>query len=108
MKRLPFPRYLNRPRLLITFELDQIIFTIIVNAIILAFSIIFSIPFYVTAILIGVITYIANKIYVRLVKEEAPGFLEHFFYEKGILDVKQDKKNKEIAIPYGFEKHFID
>ena len=106
-KKLPFPKYLNRPKLWLRWEQDELMFGAIVVGVATAVLFVIAVPLYVLVVMDVLLVYVAGKIYKKLVKEAPPGFLSHFFYGTGIADPNKGE-NTRVRIPYGFEKRFID
>lgn len=90
-------------------EQDELFFSVIVSVISIFIMFISSIPaFLMVFFLIGIV-YVTNFFYRRLVKESAPGYLMHFFYNLGLYDPngKADSDGeKDTFLPYGFEREF--
>ena len=106
-KKARFPKYLNRNRLLYKWEYDQWIV-----AVVTFFAMFYIIGFFLSidmfiAFAVGIFTtYKVLKIYNRVIKEAAPGFLFHFLYDIGLFKPKEC--DKCVKPPYGYERKFKD
>jgi len=108
-KRLPFPRYLNRPRLINIFETDELKFAGIITLIVFLILFFSAVPPFIILIVISIVFYISLKIYKKAFKNTR-SVLDHFFYNLGLMDLERKKRKykENIDIPYGFIKRFID
>ncbi len=112
-----FPRFIDRPRLIGIFEIDEFIlsFGIIAGMITmsLAFPQVGSLAVMLSSIAAGIISGAAYKKFKR---NRPNGFTAHYLYKigayhpldnkKAYFDYPYLKKNK--AIPYGFTKELIN
>ena len=115
-KRVRFLQYISRPRLVLIFEIDNIVVVFAIFAIsyyaftTMGMMIIFTFLFSFGFALYGV------KQYSKIKENTAKGFLYHFFYVNDIYSIKEDHKKypevlkKDVAkiIPDGNAKEFID
>jgi len=112
-----FPRFIDRPRLIGIFEIDEFMlgFGIIAGIITasLAFPTVGSLPVMLTAIGSGGGTGYAYKKF----KQNRPnGYTPHFFYRKGIYHPQDNKAailkypylNKNRTVPFGFTKELYN
>lgn len=115
MRKVRFPQFLNRSRLLFIFEIDLLI---IVFGSALVMLWVFS-KFLKMFIAIPVSFYIAYKImlwYKKAKYELSPGFIRHFLYSKGIYKPKKDfekypelkKRDSKNFFPSGYVREFRD
>jgi hypothetical protein len=110
-KKVPFPRYLNRPRLWIGKEEDEWLVILITSVVVIGLLFMLAVPLFVLVFLWLLSIYISNHLYIKIVKETAPGFLQHYFYHLGLHDPNRsskDKDNQDFRFPYGFERNFRD
>jgi len=111
-KNIEFPRYINNYRLYFIFELDELFVLLGVLILCMVLFVLFPIPIYVLLVVMPLSTYYAFAFYKKLVKDAPPGYLLHYFYDLGFVSRKKNNstknKHKDIDIPYGFEKEFID
>lgn len=105
-KRLPFPKYLNRPRLFIIFETDELKFAVAVSIVVFLLTFFTNMPPYIILIFFVGSFYISIRIYKKTFKN-VKNVMDHFFYNLGLYNPKK-RKNEKIEIPYGFIKRFID
>ena len=115
-KRVRFLQYMSRPRLVLIFEIDNIVVVFAIFALsyyiftTMGLMIIFTFLFSFGLALLGV------KQYSKIKENTAKGFLYHFFYVNDIYSIKEDPKKypevskKDVAqiIPDGNAKEFID
>lgn len=107
MNRLPFPKFLNRPRLVLMFESDHVIFIVGSMVLIALICIVLSIQIF-TLTLIEIISFLLlSFIWKHVVRDNNRGYLYHFAYNLGIKKPNPIKGEDDI-IPYGFESYFID
>lgn len=115
MKKIKFPQFIDRSRLLFIFEMDMMlvmfggsIFFIWIFSKILLMVVAVPLSFYLGFKLM--------KLYEVAKYEKAPGFIRHFFYKKGILKPKIDfekypelkKRDNPNFYPPGYITHFSD
>ena len=107
-KRLPFPRYLNRPRLWLLFEEDELIFALLLMGIyiFITFIVLNASPF-VIVLGAALVFYYSIQIFRKIQKSSTRNTLNFYLYELGIYKPKKKKKN-DIDVPEGFIKRFID
>ena len=112
-----FPRFIDRPRLIGIFEIDEFILGFAIIAGIIALSLAFpkigSLAVMLTAIGTGLGSGYAYK---KFKTSKPNGYTAHYFYKKGIYH-PQDKKTEEIKnpylkkyriVPYGFTKELYN
>jgi len=112
-----FPRFIDRPRLIGIFEIDEFMLGFGIIAFIIALSLAFpkigSLAVMLTAISSGIG---AGYAYKKFKKNRPNGYTAHFFYKKGIYH-PQDNKVQEIkhpylknnrTVPYGFTKELYN
>ncbi|WP_456470005.1 hypothetical protein [Caminibacter sp.] len=107
-KRVPFPRYLNRPKLWLLFETDELKFVAIIDGITAFTLFMISVPPYIFVFFLTVSSYFSLKLYREIRKKlSSSNAIDFFFYELGISQPKKLHK-KDVEIPYGFIKKLID
>jgi len=106
-KRVPFPRYLNRPRLWLIFEEDELKFIFIIDAIATLLLFLLGVPPFLYLVVLAFSSYISLKVYRELRKKISHNAIDFFFYELGLYQPKK-KHSKDVEIPYGFIKKLID
>ena len=112
-----FPRFIDRPRLIGIFEIDEFILGFAIIAGIIALSLAFpkvgSLGVMITAIGSGLG---AGYAYKKFKKSKPNGYTAHFLYKKGIYH-PQDNKTAELkhpylkknrVVPYGFTKELYN
>ena len=99
-----FPRFIDKPRLIGIFEIDEFMLGFGVIALIIASSLVFpklgSLVVMITAISSGLT---AGYFYKKFKKNRPDGYTAHMLYRKGIYH-PQDNKVYEIKFPY-LKKH---
>ena len=106
--RLPFPKYLNRKRLIIYFELDEVIVSSIAGASVFLISFMLAIPPWVSIAFVALTMWLTIKMYKKFKRTTAKGYIDHLFYTAGYKEIKNSYPNKKcnFSIPYGFIKRF--
>ena len=100
---MAFSRYVTRPRLLFKYDMDVIIYTIIIAFVPIIIGV-FTTKL-ISGMIIGFIFgYLFLKNYPKIVRNRIAGWLEHLFYDIGLLD--PNKKNDTKKIPPGFINEF--
>ncbi len=112
-----FPRFIDRPRLIGIFEIDEFLLGFGIIATIISLSLAFpkigSLGVMITAIGSGLG---AGYSYKKFKKSKPNGFTAHFLYKKGIYH-PQDNKAAELrhsylkknrVVPYGFTKELYN
>ncbi|CAA6804704.1 MAG: Unknown protein [uncultured Campylobacterales bacterium] len=107
MNRLPFPKFLNRPRLVLMFEADQVMFILGSMIMIFLICIILSMEIFTISLVEIVSFFFLAFVWKNVIKENNKGYLYHFAYNLGIKKPNAVKGEDDI-IPYGFESYFID
>lgn len=111
-RKLPFPRYFNRPSIWLIWDKDILLFDMIVAAVTVFLLFVLSVPPYLIVIILLVAVRVGHVSYTRLVKDASPGYLGHLFYSLGIKDPNRKSKYKQRTgrnlMPWGFEKEFRD
>jgi hypothetical protein len=111
-KKIPFPKYLNRPRLILIFEEDEVLIAILTAGIVGAFCVLIEVSSFYMVLWMIVSVIITNKLHKKVVKDTPNGFIYHFLYHIGLQKPGRGKskfsKENESIVPYGFERHFID
>lgn len=111
-KRIPFPKYLNRPRLFLIFEQDEILIALLTFAFVSTICILLNVDSFIMIIVNIFSVFISNKIYKKMVKDTANGYIYHLLYHMGFekpgKSISKFKDANDTIIPYGFERHFID
>lgn len=111
-----FPRYIDKPRLIGIFEMDEFILAFIIMVAILALSLIFPKVGSLTVMLVAVASGLLSAVlYSRFKRNMPTGYAIQKMYRAGIFS-PQDAKAAEIkypyikklgrVIPYGFTKIF--
>jgi hypothetical protein len=112
-----FPRFIDRPRLIGVFEIDEFFLAFTVIALTIASSLVFpkigSLPIMLTAIFLGGGS---GYLYKKFKKHQSNGYTMHLMYKIGLyypLDSKViTKKNRYLkenrVIPFGFTKEFYN
>ena len=110
LRRLPFPRYLNRPKLWMLYEQDELKVVFIVEAITIFVLFVLSVPPFLMVIVIAAVGWVTIKIYRKSAKSVSPGYIDHFFYSIGMSHPEESalKKKKRPFLPYGFIRRFRD
>ena len=111
-----FPRYIDKPRLIGIFEIDEFFLAFGLMSAILAISLVFpnieSLYVMITAIITGVGSAV---LYKKFKRGRPDGFTMQTFYRRGIFSPNDDKKGKLFhsylskigrVIPYGFTRVF--
>ena len=108
MKRLPFPRYLNRSKLWIYFEEDEILVAFGVMIVGIALTFIFTVPPYIAVAIVAFMVWIAGKMYKKFKRNSVKGYLNHLFYTAGYRNIKdsEEKGHCRFRVPYGFATKF--
>ena len=111
-KKLAFPKYLNRPRIWLYWEQDEIKFAFQVSIVVVGVMFALTLPLVVIVLVWLTTVYYTNQMYRRAIKEQADGFLEHSIYNLGYTNPNKNSKYKKATgknlIPFGFETEFID
>jgi hypothetical protein len=105
--RVPFPKYLNRPKLFIVFEMDELKFVGIIDAIVVFSLFMISVPPYIFLLFVIASSYISLKVYREIRKKMSSNAIDFFFYELGIWQPKK-KHKKDVDLPYGFHRKLLD
>lgn len=115
MKRIKFLKYIDSYRLIYRYEWDIIAVPAVSTLLYFVSLTLLQSPLWISPFFSVLLGYKTLKLYQRLIKDAAPGYLYHFFYTAGIINpTKIRKKNgKKIrenieAIPFGFEDEFRD
>jgi len=106
-RRVPFPRYLNRPKLWLIFETDELKFVGIIDLIVTLILFAISVPAYVFLFFLVVSSYLSLKIYREIRKKVSHNAMDFFFYELGASHPKK-KHSRDVELPYGFIKKLRD
>ena len=106
-RRVPFPKYLNRPRLFLIFETDELKFVGIIDAIVVFTLFMISVPPYVFLFFLVISSYLSLKLYREIRKKVSHNAIDFFFYELGISHPKK-KHFKDVELPYGFNRKLRD
>ena len=107
MNRLPFPKYLNRPRLILMFEEDQVVFVLANLILMFTILMILGVTFIPMVIVEFMVFFISVYVWNKIFKDHASGHLSHLLYNLGIKN-PPNNDGKESIVPYGFERYFID
>ncbi|MBW6487566.1 hypothetical protein [Sulfurimonas sp.] len=114
-QRVKFLRYMDSYRLIYRFEWDIVAVTIGSGIAYFIILVLLQSPIWLSPLFAAYGAYKTLKLYKSLVKEAAPGYLEHFVYSIGLYNptVKIKKNGKYIKtnsenIPFGFENDFRD
>ncbi len=113
-----FPRFIDRPRLIGIFEIDEFFLAFFIMASILAMSLAFpkvgSLTVMLTAIFLGVGCAV---LYSKFKRNRPDGFTIQKLYRAGIYSPRDDKKaiilhpylrNMGNVVPYGFTKELYN
>ena len=101
----PIPRYIDREKMLGSFEISEVIVGLIGFFIIFFAGFVLSIGT-VIVMPLGLVVTIAIAISVRKIKKKFPdGFLIHYFYRKGYW--KPERSDGIKVLPTGYIKYFI-
>lgn len=106
-KRVPFPKYLNRPKLWLMFEADELRFIAIIDIVVVFILFTASVPPYVFLFFLVISSYLSLKIYREIRKKVSHNAIDFFFYELGISQPKK-KHNRDVDLPYGFNRKLRD
>ncbi|MCK9550944.1 type IV conjugative transfer system protein TraL [Aquamicrobium sp.] len=93
--KLPFPNYLNSPRLFFYWEADEVQFVFLVNAIIFAGLFLLNANPLVLTLTMLLTVPLSYRGYKRLKKDVAPNWLNHYLYYRGMSN---GISNREIKI----------
>lgn len=114
-QRVKFLRFMDSYKLIYRFEWDVVVVTAGSGVIYFAAMILLQAPLWVAPAFASVAAYKTIKVYKALIKDAAPGYLEHLFYSIGLYNplvkIKKDGKNIRVNpdnIPFGFENDFRD
>lgn len=103
---MAFCRFVERPRLIFKYEMDVIIYSIVVGLVPIIIGI-FSTRLVLGIICGFVIGYLFLKNYPKYAKKKTPGLMLHFFYDIGLTNPnKKNNTEKENKIPPGFINEF--
>jgi hypothetical protein len=115
-RRARFLQYMSRPRLVLIFEIDNIVVGFVTFAAMYYLCVTIGLMIIFTFLISFISTYFAIVKYAKIKENTAQGFLYHFFYVNDIYSIKEDpKKYPEVSkkdigqiIPDGNAKEFID
>ena len=114
---IPFPRYIDRPKMIGIFEIDEVLVGLS------SFMIVFLVGFFTGAqsaivMPLGLVFLFATSFMVKKYKKNyADNFLFHLIYKKGFyhpvlsdarLNKRLDIKNGSKIIPTGYAKYFYE
>jgi len=105
--RVPFPKYLNRPKLWLIFEADELKFVGIIDGVTVFVLFMMSLPPYIFLLFLVATSYISLKIYREIRKKVSHNAIDFFFYELGIYQPKK-KHKRDINLPFGFNRRLLD
>lgn len=103
--RPPIPRYIDREKMLGSFEISEVIIGMLGFFIIFFMGFFFSID---TVIImpLGLVVTVVIAVSIRKIKRKFPdGFLLHYFYRKGYW--KPIRSDGVKVLPTGYIKYFI-
>lgn len=113
-----FPRYIDKPRLIGIFEMDEFFLAFGIMATILASSLAFPNVESLYVMLTAIASGITSATFYKKFKANRPdGYTMQVFYRKGIFSPYDDKKGQIMhkhlkkmgrAIPYGFTRVFYN
>lgn len=83
-KKTVFPNYLNRPKIFILWEVDEVAFVLLIGGVLFAFLFVISAPTWIVMFLFVLTIPFSYQAYIKLKKQKAPNWLEHFLYDQGI------------------------
>lgn len=102
-------------RLIYRFEWDIVAVAVGSGLVYFVMMVIFQAPLWFSPLFAFLGAYKTLKMYKSLIKEAAPGYLEHLFYSIGLYNplvkIKKDGKitrENPDNIPFGFENDFRD
>lgn len=107
-KRVPFPKYLNRPKLWMLFEEDELKFIAIIDVIVAFILFMVSVPAYIFLFFLVISSYLSLKVYREIRKKVSSNAMDFFFYELGLYTPKKKRNKKDIELPYGFHRRLLD
>lgn len=112
-----FPRYIDRPRLIGVFEMDEFFLAFILMTLILALSIAFPNFKSLYVMILSITTGVSSAVLYKKFKKGRPdGYTKQSLYRSGLFSPEDDKKAiffypylKRIrVIPYGFVTIFYN
>jgi type IV conjugative transfer system protein TraL len=113
-----FPRYIDRPRLIGIFEMDEFFLTFFTIMGVIAASFAFPNSDSLITMLIAFVTGISvGMIYKKFKNKKQSGYTLQYLYRKGLFSPHDNKKDKVLnpylnrigkVIPYGFTKYFYN
>jgi len=99
----PIPRYIDREKMIGTFEISEVILGLIGFFVVFFIGFILSIDTAISMPL-GLVVTILIAVFVKKIKDRFPnGFLYHYLYRKGFWKPEGSKG----VIPTGYIKYFI-
>lgn len=114
-QRVKFLKYMDSYKLIYRFEWDLVAVTVGSGLIYFVSMILLQAPLWFAPLFAAIAAYKTLKLYRAVIKDAAPGYIEHLFYSIGLynplIKIKKDGKNIRINpdnIPFGFENDFRD
>lgn len=115
-QKIKFPKWTNRPKRFIIFEMDEVI--VFAGSVFGLFflCVLLGIKINYTLVIVSVLTYIFTKAYGSYKEGQTKGVLYHWLYTKNLLGIKEDPKiftdcqyvDNLPILPIGYEVAFRD
>jgi len=102
---MAFSRYIKRPRLVFKYDLDTVIYALVVAMIPIVIGL-FATKFIFGILSGGACGYLVMKYYPKLTKDKAPGQIDHLMYDIGLSN--PNNQEEATKIPPGYINEFIE